>query len=182
LTDTDLPVALAKIADEIDAARGRVLGLVADTPQAQAYWQPSTDAWSIAEVLDHLIRAEEGSARLIAGLAKRATASPPYPDGLIEFAWHPPTSDERWNVMVPDPAAAPSFGRPVADLGENLLGQGVLTRRALARLTEFDPRAVTFAHVLIPEPMNLAQWGRFIAYHLRVHARQIEDLKLPYRS
>jgi len=181
MTDTILPLALAMIASEIDNARARVLALVADTPQAQADWRPRVGEWSIAEVLDHLIRAEEASARLIAGLAKRANTAPPYPDDIHDFPWAPPTSDERWNVMVPNASAEPSAGQPVGQLRQKLVDQGALTRGALARLTTLDPRAATFAHVLIAEPMNLAQWARFIAYHLRVHGRQIHDLQLAYR-
>jgi hypothetical protein len=179
MTDGELPAALDSIANEIDRARSRVLRLVADRTPTQADWRPRAGEWSIAEVLDHLIRAEENSARLIAGLAKRAPAVP-YPDDVTEFAWTPPTADEYWNVRVPALSAEPSSGKPLPALREKLTQQGVLTRRALVRLATIDPRTVTFAHALIEEPMNLGQWGRFIAYHLDVHARQIEDLDRAY--
>jgi hypothetical protein len=176
MAQRQLPVALARIADEIDESRARVLRLVADVSQPAADWRAHATAWSVGQVIDHLIRAEAASARVIAGLAKRAVAAPPYPADLSEFAWQPPTTDDTWDVMVPDPSAEPEFGRPIETLRAELAAQRALTARAIERLTTFDPRAVTVPHVLIDTPLNLAQWGRFIAYHLRVHARQIEEI------
>jgi hypothetical protein len=172
-----LPVALMRIIEEIATAREHVLGVTTALSQPQSEWRPSPGEWSAGEILDHLIRAEAGSARLIAGLAKRTTAvSPPYPESMVEFAWRAPTTDDRWLVMVPEPTAIPTSDRDVAELRRELADQAALTERALARLASFDPRSITFRHVLIADPMDLAQWGRFIAFHLRVHGKQLDDI------
>ncbi|MGH7354752.1 MAG: DinB family protein [Candidatus Rokuibacteriota bacterium] len=169
-----LPVALRKIADEIDSARATLLEGVKGVPQRRAEWRSAAGEWSICETLDHLIRAEAGCGRLVAALAKQGR--PPYPRDVTEFAWTPPTAaGQRWLVPVPD-VAAPGPVQPIEHLVEGLRAQDQWTTKALERLTEVDPRAATAPHPIIG-PMNLAQWCRFIAYHLRVHTAQVEEIK-----
>lgn len=169
-----LPLALRKIADEIEAARAALLAAVAGVPQRRAEWRPAADEWSICETLDHLTRAEAGCGRLVAALAKQG--GPPYPGDVAEFPWTPPTAEgERWLVPAPD-VAAPGSVQSIERLVEGLHAQERWTAKALERLAEVDPRATTAPHPIIG-PMNLAQWCRFVAYHIRVHTAQIEEIK-----
>lgn len=178
MTGATLPPALQHIAAEIEDERARVLAEVAGLSQAQADWKPALGEWSIGEVLDHLARAEALSGRMIGAALKRAAeARPlaPYPSAIAEFPWSPPTPGDRWMVQAPEPAA-PVAGKPIEALRRDLAGQSEWTAKMLARLATVDPRACAVRHPIIGD-MDLAQWCRFAAYHLRIHLRQIRDAK-----
>jgi len=128
------------------------------------------------EVLTPAVRAAlaEHHAALVALIRSRPSSTSSFDtllSGLDGLGARPPAEllQERLRTLADGLAGADPLVRELA------------RAEAIARLTTLDPRAATFAHVLIAEPMNLAQWARFIAYHLRVHGRQIHDLQLAYR-
>ena len=175
-----LPPALQSIADELATWRARVLDEVGGLSEHQAAWRPPADSWSIREVLHHLVIAEGLGGRVSTATLRRAAERGPlaaYPQECEAdvLAWDPPTADDRWPVEVPEPAV-PTDREPLAALREALATQAQRTAAVLDRLAAIDPRAVTAAHPLLGE-MNLAQWARFAAYHLRVHLRHIQDIK-----
>lgn len=178
MTETPLPPALQRIAVEVEHERAHVLAEVTGLSQAQADWKPAPGEWSIGEALDHLARAEALSGRMISASLKRAAETgplPPYPGVIAEFPWSPPTAGDRWMVQAPEPAA-PVAGKPIEALRRALAEQSEWTAKVLARLATVDPRACAVRHPIIGD-MDLAQWCRFAAYHLRIHLRQIQDVR-----
>ena len=59
-----LPVALAAIAQDLDATRAEVLRETETLSQAQADWRPSQNDWSVGEILHHLTLAEINTGKL----------------------------------------------------------------------------------------------------------------------
>lgn len=98
-----------------------------------------------------------------------------YPEEVDSFSWRAPSREDRWLVQVPEPAA-PTHGRPIDPLREALMAQRTSTEKVVQRLADIDPRAVTAVHPLIGD-MNAAQWYIFCEYHMRVHLRQVPDLR-----
>lgn len=173
-----LPRALRAIADELERRRGEVLAEVEGISQRQADWRPAHDQWSLGEVLHHLVLAEGIAGRMVSVAVKRvadAGSLPPYPTEVDAFSWRAPSPDDRWLVRVPEPAA-PTHGQPIDGLRKAFTTQRTLTEKVLQRLTQIDPRAITTVHPLIGD-MNAAQWYLFCEYHMRVHLRQIKDVK-----
>jgi hypothetical protein len=173
-----LPRALRAIADELERRRAQVLDEVEGLSQRQADWRPAHDQWSVGEVLHHLVIAEGIAGKMVSVALKRvadAGSLLPYPAEVDAFAWRAPRSDDRWLVRVPEPAA-PTHGQPVDGLREAFTRQRALTEKVLQRLTGIDPRAITAVHPLIGD-MNAAEWYRFCEYHMRIHLRQMKDVK-----
>jgi hypothetical protein len=146
--------------------------------QSQADWRPDPDQWSLGEVLHHLVLAEGIAGKMVSVAIKRAAEAgplPPYPADVESFAWQPPSPDDRWLVRVPEPAA-PTYGQPIGALREAMAKQSALTEKVLQRVATVDPRVITAVHPLIGN-MNAAQWAMFCEYHMRVHLRQMKDVK-----
>src|SRR3972149_3312578 len=59
-----------RIVELIEEQRGRLLALLDGVPDEQAAFRPAPDQWSIADVLRHVIAAEEGVARIVESLAR----------------------------------------------------------------------------------------------------------------
>ena len=140
--------------------------------------------WSAAEVLEHLYRAEDGIARLIARSLERAKAV-----GLD-------SENEDHSVMgsldrfrLPDRGRRIRAPEAVMPRGELTAAQGVAalerSRRALiSALGAGDGLAlaqISHAHPLLG-PLNLYQWVLFVGQHEARHAGQLEDLARELRS
>ncbi len=82
-----LPPALQTILDELeksDREAQRIAGSLTDT---QANWQPAPGAWSIAQCLDHLARANTAYAAALLEAVRQSTApKKPWP-GPIQPGW-----------------------------------------------------------------------------------------------
>ena len=173
-----LPRALRGIADELEGRRTEVLAEVEGLSQHEADWRPARDQWSLGEVLHHLVLAEGIAGKMVSVAVKRVVDAgpvPPYPAEVDAFPWQAPSRDDRWLVRVPEPAA-PTHGQPIDALREAFTTQRDLTEKVLQRLAVLDPRAITTRHPLIGD-MNAAQWYVFCEYHMRVHLRQMKDVK-----
>ena len=173
-----LPRALRRIADELERRRAEVLAEVEGISQRQADWRPAHDQWSLGEILHHLAVAEGIAGKMVSLAVKRVVGGgslPQYPAEVDAFSWRAPSPDDRWLVRVPEPAA-PTHGQPIDALRKAFTTQRMLTEKVLQRLTEVDPRAITAVHPLIGE-MNAALWYLFCEYHMRVHLRQMKNVK-----
>ena len=173
-----LPRALKEIGDGLERRRAQLLGEVQRLSQRQADWRPGAGEWSVGEVVHHLVVAEGIAGKIVSVTVKRtadAGSLLPYPSDIPAFSWQPPSADDRWLVLAPDPAA-PTYGLPIDGLREDMTKQGTLTERVLQRMADLDPRAITAVHPLIGA-MNAAQWYMFCEYHMSVHLRQLRDLE-----
>src|SRR5688500_1774826 len=66
---------LAELVDDLVRHRAAVLAAVASVPADDLERRPSADAWSVAQLIDHLRVVEAGTARMLAKRVERARAS-----------------------------------------------------------------------------------------------------------
>lgn len=159
-------------------SRSRVLQLVRGLSERQAAFKPTSDCWSINEILEHLVLAE------LVGVSKVWAAA----EGVKST--HPVWSGEHSNAglsieevvartckekEVSPLGATPHIGGPLSYWLEALgLGQSLL--EALGRsLQGMDLTTIVCPHVICG-PLDAAQRIQFLRFHLDRHRGQMERL------
>jgi len=146
----DVPV----LVELIEEQRGRLLGLLDRVSEEQAAFHPAPDQWSIADVLRHVIAAEEHVALVIESLAR----------GVV------PKGKRVMGRQTPDE------GQPLAALIERLR---VARADLLARIRGWPASpdlTATFEHPYFG-PLNCKGWVAFQRLHDADHIGQIEQIK-----
>ena len=143
-----------RIVELIEEQRGRLLALLDGVPDEQAAFRPAPDQWSIADVLRHVIAAEEGVARIVESLARG---------------------------VVPDGSRA--LGSQVPDEGQSLSALVQRLRAARAALLErvrgwtaSPDLTATYDHPFFG-PLNCKGWVAFQRLHDADHIGQIGQIK-----
>jgi hypothetical protein len=138
----------------IDEQRARLLVLLDGVSKEQADFRPAPDQWSIADVLRHVIAAEEGVALIVESLARGVV-----PEGQRALGSH-----------IPDE------GQPLAAL----VGRLRAARRDLLERVQAWPAspdlATTFEHPFFG-PLNCKGWLAFQRLHDADHIGQLEQIK-----
>ena len=179
MPDTALHPALAEIADQLEHARDELMAVWASIPPEDRERRPAPDAWTPAEILDHLRVVEGGSARLLARRLERAREA-----GLGAEA--DPTS--RLGCLaaldiVGNPARyeAPEAVRPAPGARADEAEAGLAATRAALRALVADASGsdlggVRAQHMRFGD-LDMYQWLEFIAQHERRHARQMTRVR-----
>ena len=153
------------------------LNAVESLDDAQWAYTPAAGRWSIGEIAEHLVLAED----LLFAIVERAVSQDPDPDwqsttaGKVDFL-------ERVLVERTGKAIAPQSIQPLGQLGRTEVLQRYHDRRArtqeFAEHTELPLKAVTIDH---PFPifgiLNGYQWLLYIPLHNLRHNQQIEEVK-----
>ncbi len=167
-----LPAALDALARDLDAVRAEVHREADGLSQAQADWRPTSDDWSVGEILHHLTLAEINTGKLTSKLLKE-TGSPvaPYPPDLRvcpAAAW-PPGPREAPPVVRPEKVhpSSSSSTRCARPRSEPPVARPAGGRR---------PAHVHVAPLHLGE-MDLGQWWMLQAHHDRDHLEQIRRIK-----
>lgn len=179
ITPLRMHPSLQEIAALLDHERQQLVAVWASIPPADRERRPSPDAWTAAEVLDHLRLVEGGSARLLARRLERARAA-----GL---GAETSTTSRVGGLAMFDIAAgatrldAPEAMRPTTDVSAAAAEQGLEETRAAVRalLAAADGLAlgdVRAMHLRFGD-LDLYQWLEFIALHERRHARQLARVR-----
>ena len=146
----DVPV----LVELIEQQRATLLALVDGVSEEQAAFRPAPDQWSVADVLRHVIAAEEGVARIVESLACGVV-----PEGQRALGSH-----------IPDEA------QPLAALIERLRA----TRADLLTRVRGWPAspdlAATLEHPFFG-PLNCKGWVAFQRLHDADHIVQLEQIK-----
>jgi len=146
----DVPV----LVELVEEQRARLLGLLDGVSEEQAAFRPAPDQWSIADVLRHVIAAEEGVARIVESLARGTV-----PDG-----------QRALGSQIPDE------GQPLPSLVERLRAA---RRDLVARVRGWPASpdlAATFEHPFFG-PLNCKGWLAFQRLHDADHILQLEQIK-----
>jgi uncharacterized damage-inducible protein DinB len=165
---------VAELVDLLSRGRAALLASVAAVPAEQLEQRPAPDAWSVAEIVDHLQSVESGSARLLAKRLQRAREQ-----GLG------PETEESSVLGRLD--AYDIVGRPKREAPEMVRPRpGVTAEQALTGLQEArealldvlkDGDGLALGQVMAVHPvigdMDLYGWVVFIAQHEERHERQI---------
>lgn len=139
----DLLAALAGITDDQARFRPRTGGAAAD----------AEEAWSIAEVLRHLVQAEEGIADRVARLARGEPAETSVPGALGGHA-----------------------DTPLPGLIEALAASREKLRSVVESISGNERLDTTVAHAFFGE-LNCRGWLALWVRHEASHVRQIEQIK-----
>ena len=163
----------------LDANRVVLRASVDNVPPHVRETRPSPDRWSVAEVLEHLVRVEEALTRLLGTKISEARAA-----GLLEAE-----RDSSPIAGLLDHAAVVDRRRTVT-AGERVMPRGDMdSATALAALdnarvklrdlvVSFDGLnigAFTYPHPALG-PINGYQWFLFIGSHEARHAAQIREV------
>jgi len=146
----DVPV----LVELIEEQRGRLLALLDGVNEEQATFRPAPDQWSIADVLRHVIAAEEGVARVVESLARGVV-----PEGQRALGSH-----------VPDEA------QPLAALIERLRAARADLLARVRGWPASPDLAATFEHPFFG-PLNCKGWVAFQRLHDADHIGQLEQIK-----
>jgi hypothetical protein len=170
---------VAELIAEVAAARRRVIADVAGLSEAEATWKPAPDAWSVAQIVEHLTHAEHGGIIRIWQAADGVRSGRPVWQGepvhrgqsietIIAATWReredaPANAIPFANGPLPYWVAAFAACQPVLDaLGQVLEG--------------LDLEAIVAPHV-ISGPLDARQRFAFLRWHMEHHRRQIADVR-----
>ncbi|HJR06100.1 MAG TPA: DinB family protein [Pyrinomonadaceae bacterium] len=178
-----------------EVVRRKLYARVENLSDAQQTFRPSDNAWSIAEIIEHLSIIEGNMVRLIgmllaktegattaaasAGAQDAGTASPAAAVGAPR-PFQPFSMDALADTVRDKKLEAPEQVRPS---GQVALADSLAALRATrATIESFRPRleAADLSVAAYPHPawgdLNLAQWLAFIGLHEGRHLAQIKRL------
>ena len=165
--------------EEIHAARARVLAEVADVSIEIGAKKPDESAWSIQEILEHLVLAERGGYDLICTAAERYRAGDPVWSGSSENEGLPieVIIDRTWRTEEEAPDAATPSGQWSAGIWASHLRSCDSLLSDLPVVLEGLPlERVIYPHFL-SGPLNAIQRLEFVRFHLDRHLLQIQRAK-----
>ncbi len=183
--DQTVPWLIADVA----AARRRVIDSVAGITAAQEAFRPGPEEWSLPQVVEHLVLAEQGGINLIWRAAEGVRRGRPVWRGdavhrglsieaVIERTWElTEPGPLTWKTAAAAPeSAVPRTGGPLAYWVACLEATQPVLERLPAVLAGLDLQAVVYPHVL-SGPLDARQRLEFLRWHLDHHLQQIEDIK-----
>jgi hypothetical protein len=171
MTATPLPARIVEVTSALTDAQRELEALLDGIPVAH-HDAPVATGWTIAQVIEHLARVEDGSGRVVSRQCAAAA-------GTVESETAPlmPSLAALRIETVATPLTAPEMVQPQ---------DGLSAADALARLREARARLLSvllanagraLSGVTHPHPrlgvLNGYQWGLFLALHQRRHQAQI---------
>ena len=154
-----------------DADRRRIMARVQGITQMQADYRPAPDAWSVGEVLHHLILIEVSISKLFNKLIKENQR-------MVGATDTRRVEDMQYAAERPQQApefGAPSPGRPVVDLLAELAATRERTKQTLAQYVGAAPSELRWKHQRFGD-MGMPHWARFIGLHEGHHLQQVERI------
>ena len=163
-----------EILEHLQKSRADLLHLVSDINDADFMKKPSKEAWSIAEVVEHLVLIDESLYNSILHKAENI------PDTTPETV-----PNDKILYVVPNP----KYGKVAAP--ENLVPQSTYNSKDEAlmafntnrdrienfvKTTDLPLQRIAFRHFALGL-LNGMNWLVFIAAHCQRHINQIRDLK-----
>ncbi|MEM7374946.1 MAG: DinB family protein [Bacteroidota bacterium] len=170
---------LPSLIQDIESARLSFLATLEDVSPAQARFKPSPTSWSLLEIAEHMVRAEQaglaGMFRAIEGIQQDQAiwegSSPSAGLSIEEIVAN------TWQPKEQVPAiAAPQWGGSLHYWKARLRLCTQLVEELIVALAELDPEQVVYPHP-ISGPMNVVQRLEFLRFHLDRHRSQIERVK-----
>lgn len=161
---------------EVKNSREKILESVRSLSSEQGTFKASDDEWSIAEILEHLVLAEQGGINLIwkaaDGLKRgvnfwdgESTNSGLSIDQIIENTW-------KTKEKAPE-SATPRIGGPIKYWVAALEACQPLLENLGSELESSNLSEIIYPHFL-SGPLDARQRLEFIRFHLDRHIKQIE--------
>lgn len=157
-----------------ESTRERLLSEIAGLGEEELNWKPNDSSWSIAQVVEHISKAEDSIAQLIPiGLAQ----SPTYEQRDLRLQQFIP--DRSSKIQAPDRLEPSKEPQTYEQLVSLLAQSRARTIAILNSITDTSLLSITSpAHPhLVFGPMSTGQWIDTIPLHEMRHIHQIEELK-----
>lgn len=167
---------VAEILETIDETRTRVGKRVEGLTPEQEKFRPSPDAWSIAEIVEHLSIIEAQLSKLFAMMVRKAEAA-----GATQAAgssFRPVDLNHFIERSMKEKYTAPETVRPrgnvsIADSLDRMRRSRAELHELRPKLEAMDLSGLTYPHPAFG-PLDLYQWLAFVGVHEDRHLRQIE--------
>jgi hypothetical protein len=168
---------LAAVVEFADRARTELLVTVDAVPEPLREARPSEAAWSVAEILEHLMMVERSVAKLVAlkGGELQSQAQPPreapemVPVDLSRFM-----TDRSTRIDAPERVVPRGELSAAESLAALLQTRGMLLDQ-LHTVDGLALSAVSHPHPLFG-PLDLYEWIQMIGWHELRHAEQIREV------
>jgi hypothetical protein len=170
---------VAEIFETIDETRERLYNRVEGLSPAQEKFRPTPDAWSIAEIVEHLSIMEKRLSSLMKMMLMKAESAGGEA-GEVGQGFRPFSLDQHIERSLKEKYIAPETVRPSGNLTVGEMLEGL--RRSRAALHELRPKfeSMDLSNMTYPHPvfgpLNLYHWLAFIGIHEDRHLRQIESV------
>ena len=170
----------ADLVEQLETTRVSLHAAVAAVAPELRQRRPAPDAWSVAEVLEHLAIIERRITQLITGFIAKARQSglvePNVPASIVQTISMAAFSDRSRKVVTPDK------GLPTGALAADVAWQELETSRRellgmLADAKSVDLSAMQHPHFIFG-PLNGYQWLAFVVGHEVRHTDQIREIAL----
>jgi hypothetical protein len=161
----------------LHASRKQVLDATTGLSKAQWNFKPSPEAWSIAEISEHLVLVENGISQLIAGALKspatpeKKAATPREMDGKILSAV------PQRNQKVQAAEAFKPSGKFKDGKAAVLAFQAARDRNLETIRTTKDALRAHFAKNPVFGDLDALQWYLFMSAHSERHVNQMLEVK-----
>lgn len=176
----DLPWCI-RLRSELDTADARAVALVSGLTVVQLNWRPRSDAWSVAQCLEHLCLSNEVYAEAI---VESLGGRPSGPVEEIRPGWF-----GRWFIRryiepttQKSPGRAPRKAVPTASrldpsILDRFIASNRLMRDIMARARDFDVNRVRFRNPFVPVIRFTVGTGlQIVARHNHRHLLQAERI------
>lgn len=164
---------------EIKASRLRLIESVSPLTNEQGAWKPSPDAWSIQEITEHLVYAEQGGFNLIYTAAERYRQGNPVFSGTSENDGLSIEEiiDRTWRSKETAPPSATPRGQwDLAIWCAHLDSCDHLLSYLRPVLDGLPLDKIIYPHFLCG-PLNVYQRLEFIRFHSDRHHEQVKRTK-----
>ena len=169
---------VAQIIEEIDKTRERLYQRVEGLTDEQANARPNPNAWTPAEMVEHLALLEGRLLRMMTMMLTKAESAGARGTDAAPVLMKPFTLDEFIERARNEKYTAPEAVRPggqvsLADSLANLRRSREELRALRPRIEAVDLSTVTYPHPAFG-PLNFYQWLALIGMHEERHLRQAE--------
>jgi len=166
--------ALQRRLDILDRSRGAFLATVSRADERQRKFRSSPGSWSMLEVTEHLVLAEEKS---VLGMEKAAPPSPRVsPIAHVRMTLVRLFLKTGFRVKVPTKRVLPTGTVPLGELEARWLEARRHLKRQLDRISDADAGVARFLHP-IGGWVSAAEGVAFLAGHIDHHARQVRRIQ-----
>ncbi|HEV2761881.1 MAG TPA: DinB family protein [Pyrinomonadaceae bacterium] len=173
---------VAEILSSIEETRSRLVARVENLSEGQQSFCPAPDAWSVADIVEHLAVSETRMSQMLGLLVGKAEGDGhllPESDGEPRLP-APVTIREHVERSLVEKYDAPEMirptgGVPLADSLERLRQTRAAVLALRPRIERVDGRHVRYPHPAFG-PLDLYQWLAFVGVHEERHLRQIESI------
>lgn len=171
---TDVPHDRHDLLQLLDEERRALIAGIELVSVAQREQRPSPDAWSVAEVLEHLAHVERGIAKLIALRGREQAPAGQAAAVPLDAARIARVRSRSERIEAPE-RIRPSGTVTAPDALKALDNARTKLREAVIAADSASLDTCTHAHAVLGV-LTLRDWIRFVAHHEARHTAQVADI------